>query len=470
MRRLMTDAKDYYRNPEVRQRIVENLGGSCLEDATAVYICANDGTPRTDFPPRAVHALTHELDAGQEVMRSLWDREGLIADLDIDYANFSFPHEAFVDPSRTFEVMQPVVEAVQELLLRFGIAPLHMLSGRGHHFVWRIRRGTGAFSRLSQIGHLAGSLKGRYREALPPSGECVGQELGAAFAGLGLMLEYLAHCILEATAETVPVPVELTAVESPSGQRGREAVAIDISEYGDPINLRCVRVPFSVYLKGRREYGAPREAKEPLQVCIPLHEMSVQQAARVMRDPAMVQSLARRAPTRIPDCSQATTGLVEDYCASSLARFHREFYRASHEPPERWGQTYDRTPLHQLPTCASRPFYTPNDLLLKPNRLRHVVRVLLARDWHPRHIAGLIRSKYERDFGWGHYWFQYDATSRADFYTRVFAGLIATGRDLLDDFTCEDVRSTGFCGQHECTGEVDRLRCVLSKKEVSNHA
>ena len=29
-----------------------------------------------------------------------------------------------------------------------------------------------------------------------------------------------------------------------------------------------------------------------------------------------------------------------------------------------------------------------------------LVRVMLALGWHPRHIAGLVCSKYQRDFGW----------------------------------------------------------------------
>jgi hypothetical protein len=53
---------------------------------------------------------------------------------------------------------------------------------------------------------------------------------------------------------------------------------------------------------------------------------------------------------------------------------------------------------------------------------------MLSLGWHPRHIAGLIRSKYERDYGWGGKWHRYDATSRADFYTRLFAGLFMTGQ------------------------------------------
>jgi hypothetical protein len=73
----------------------------------------------------------------------------------------------------------------------------------------------------------------------------------------------------------------------------------------------------------------------------------------------------------------------------------------------------------------------PNDALLRPDFLRQVVAGLLERGWHPRHIAGLIQSKYERDYRWLNLWYVYDAQTRADFHTRVLAGLIRLGRDRL---------------------------------------
>jgi hypothetical protein len=46
--------------------------------------------------------------------------------------------------------------------------------------------------------------------------------------------------------------------------------------------------------------------------------------------------------------------------------------------------------------------------------------------WHPRHVAGLIRSKFERDYGWGDHWLDYSPAMRADFYVRIFASTAAS--------------------------------------------
>jgi hypothetical protein len=90
----------------------------------------------------------------------------------------------------------------------------------------------------------------------------------------------------------------------------------------------------------------------------------------------------------------------------------------------------------------------PNDLLLKPAGIQLVTRWLLAQGWHPRHIAGLIRSKFEDPaFGWGVDWGDYEPATRADFYVRLFSCLHLTGLDRLVDFNCTSTREKQFCFQ-----------------------
>jgi hypothetical protein len=153
-----------------------------------------------------------------------------------------------------------------------------------------------------------------------------------------------------------------------------------------------------------------------------------------MRDPDRVIDIAARASTRIPDQSDSMPHLIEAYRESALAGFHDWFYSEEHHTPEEWPETYDRTPLEPLPPCARHILEHPNDLLLRPGGIERIVRVMLSLGWHPRHIAGLIRSKFERDHAWGEQWTGYDPATRADFYTRIFAGLFVTGHDDLVDF------------------------------------
>ena len=73
--------------------------------------------------------------------------------------------------------------------------------------------------------------------------------LASAFCGVGLVMEFLAHRIKGIAASASRIQVELTAVEVHAVKRGREMIFIDISEYGDPLFTRAIRVPFSRYLK-----------------------------------------------------------------------------------------------------------------------------------------------------------------------------------------------------------------------------
>jgi hypothetical protein len=194
---------------------------------------------------------------------------------------------------------------------------------------------------------------------------------------------------------------------------------------------------------------------------IPLHEMDDRQGLFAMRDAGQVIELARRASVQIPDQSRATESLVAEYAQSRLARWHDYFYSAEHDPCDAWPQTYDRTPLKPLPPCARVILEKPNEVLLKPAGIQHLVRVLLAVGWHPRHIAGLIRSKYERDFGWGEKWYRYDAATRADFYVRLFAGLFATGHDDLIDLNCRSCQEKQYCPGVSCNDNLVRYRDLL---------
>ena len=183
-----------------------------------------------------------------------------------------------------------------------------------------------------------------------------------------------------------------------------------------------------------------------------------------MRDPDRVIDIAARASTRIPDQSDSMPHLIAAYRESVLAGFHDWFYSEEHRPPEEWPETYDRTPLEPMPPCARHILEHPNDLLLRPGGIERIVRVMLSLGWHPRHIAGLIRSKFERDHAWGEQWTGYDPATRADFYTRIFAGLFVTGYDDLVDFNCQSAKEEKLCFLSDCPDNLERFKKTLLQR------
>ncbi len=433
--------------------MLEYLGLEPAGEVTCHYLTSGDPLASHHRSPRPVTDLAACWSEGLEISRSLWDRRSLLVHLDVEYVNFDFPAEPYLNPVRTFDLQRPVELAIEAILLDSGLVPLHLLSGRGHHFVWRVRQASRACKWLSHLGRTSTTLKALYARPQLPNGRTVSRALGDAFAGLALVMEYLAHRIKAVAALECPIPIELTAVEAGPTGHGREIVSIDISEYGDPLVSRVIRLPFSRYLKPWQQRGLLGEevvTNLPPVFLIPLHELSSLEGIQIMRDVGRVQELAQRAATRIPDQTKAMENLIAAYQHSALAQFHDWYYSEEPRLAADWPETYDRPPVEALPICVRHVLDHPNDLLLKPGNIERVVRVLLALGWHPRQIAGLVQSKFERDHSWGDQWCGYDPATRADFFTRMFAGLFVTGHDDLVDFNCQSAKEEKLCFAADC--------------------
>ena len=118
--------KDYYRTADVRARMREFIGATTLEGASCEFLAASDERASPPFRPYSPRALNSLLDDGFEICRSLWDRDALIADFDIEYVNFDNPAEAFVDPERVFAIQEPLQQTIERLLEEYRIEPLHV--------------------------------------------------------------------------------------------------------------------------------------------------------------------------------------------------------------------------------------------------------------------------------------------------------------------------------------------------------
>lgn len=428
------ERSSYYDDPVIRTRLGEFFGGDFPHGASAVFFSPGTESASHYDEQLAVSEVGHWLAEGAELNRSLWDRDHLIAHLDVEHVHFDHPREIFASPDRPFALQRPVQEAASHALRRFGIQPFHQLTGRGHHLVWKVSQNGRAFERLASLGRVSGSLAALYASSPAPTGEVVSPKLGAAFAGLGLVMEYLAHLIKAQSAAASEIPVEMGAVETIPSGLVREIVSLDITEYADPLIARSVRVPFSFYLKPYRNGSITADngmSSIPSIISIPRNGEDETTALKMMRNVTEVRHLATHTSARIPDFSDAMEQLIEEYEASRLRRFHDWFYGVEHDPEEAWPHTYDFTSYDVLPEIVRAMLESPNDALLRPGCVKLVVGVLLSLGWHPRHIGGLIRSKYERDHGWGRQWEHCDPATRADFYARLFTGLFVTRLDDL---------------------------------------
>lgn len=437
LRRPGLGADGFLADPRVRRRWTEFLGGTSLQDASCVYVAPPAPTMSRPFSPLAPADLPQLIHRNGEAARSLWDRRDLIADLDVEHVHFDRPRESLRDRERSWRIRQPVVAAIQGILHELGLETLHFLTGRGHHWLWRIPRSGTVYRDLAFLGTLTPGLQARYTDPVEGVGEAVGLGLGAAYHGLGKVMEYLGHQVLARAAGT-PVPVRLTAVSVPPGPSGREIVSVDLSLFGDPVDRRAVRLPFTPYLK----WWQP--GSEPI-VALPVPAGHDREAFEAMTDLAAAADWAGHASARIPSGERGTSELFQRYLASELAQEHRAFYGVQPDPEWRWPETYDRLEPGSLPPCVARILEQPNDLVLQPASIELLTRTLLALGWVPRHVAGLLRSKLEREHHWIPELHFHEPSCRADFYVRLFTGLALASPGLHGELDCSSTRGQGLC-------------------------
>ena len=109
-------------------------------------------------------------------------------------------------------------------------------------------------------------------------------------------------------------------------EHGREMISIDISEYGDPLYSRAVRVPFSVYLKPwQQPWGFDVDVLANLQplFVIPLQGIDWREGIGAMRDPQLTAELAAHANTTIPDATRGTGKVLDDYREIEASKISR---------------------------------------------------------------------------------------------------------------------------------------------------
>jgi hypothetical protein len=393
-------------------------------------------------------ALDDLLAAGVDISRSLWDARHLLLHLDLDYHNTDAPSEPFTHPIEVFFKLQPVYRACQRVLARFGITPLVLMTGRGYHFTGRIPLDNVLVDRLAAIAPGTPTWHSTFAERQPwATPKDLDRRHARAYVGIGMVVEHLAQLIMRQAMPKAPIPVVFNGTDVGMGQYGRECASLDFSYAGDPLDTRFIRVAFGTYqLHELRPdiFGARASAMPPM-VAVPRANASLVRLVNEARLPAVAARLAARSDTRLPNVTEGVCALMADYLTSPLSRFHEQFYRVKPYGPDSWATTYDRFEEHDVPPCVASPLGMPNDLLLQPARLQHLTRGLIAEGWPPRHIAGLVHSRYAQDHGWGARWSRMDRQTRAEFDVRVFAGMIATGLDSGVDYNCVSAQEKGLC-------------------------
>ena len=152
------------------------------------------------------------------------------------------------------------------------------------------------------------------------------------------------------------------------------------------------------------------------------------------------------------------TRLLSRYRNSALSRCHRHYYATEPHPPECWAKTYDRIQPSQLPACVLQLLKQDAQPLAQWVAVKHFTRSLLALGWHPRHIAGILWSRWSRELP-GMF---ADPLRQADHVVRCCVSFLLRKLDKLSDFDCNSVISAGLCPPNpSCPVDLETLRQQL---------
>lgn len=432
----------YYRSPAVRARIAEYCGGR--PDSPEAFSCyglaAYGGRERRvegDGAPTACANTAFEqvLAEGADICRALADREGTLVQVDVDYVSPADPAAPYRQPALVFERLEPVYHVLRETFAGIHVSPLVLATGRGYHYVVRALRGSPFHTALVELG----------RASVPSSLD----RLACAHEGAGRLVEHLAHRVLHRFQGRSELPVMLADVPPPGDG---PFICLDLSAYGDPVWSRYTRCAFSANQKSGMQGAAP---DRPFVFVVPREHQPLSELLRCREDAATAAGWAE-SRIAIPDVTEADE-LLEDYRGGPVARFHAFFDHGPAVPREAWPFTYDTLDPDSFPGCVALPLAHPNPLLLRPACLRTICLALWGLGFHPRSIAGLVRSKFEQDHGWTPPFSRYDPALRAKFYVRVLCGALADDLDSPDFFTCATQEASGLCDPERCSAEARRL-------------
>lgn len=457
----MLNQVEYYANPHVRHRIIEYCGGHSddIHSFTAEYLVGYGEYLTWKGNEEAVISSPNEgfdwiLKKGLDVFRSLWDKRALLAVLDIEYVNHDYPGEVYIHPERVFTRLEPIYRKIMAVYQRYGMHPLVLTTGQGYHFVFRVRRDSPGYDQLGEVGHLNESLSTKYGISSGRRHRYVSYDYGLAYDGLGRVMEHFVYELIRECATVTDLPLVCTDVAVGPGQNGREAVSLDLSAFGDPVYMRDIRCAFSTHQKHKVQVykvGEDIAKSIPVQITIPRTILTIEQLLHMRRHFRDTADYAAGLSCRIPIYSEEFATLIGEYRAGKLYEFHQSFDSRVFTCRDDYCNLIHQLDLNALPPCVRHCLEQPNPHLLRPTNLQSLVRVLTSWGWHPRDIAGLVWSKYENPgYHWDEDWTRYDAASRANFYVRMFAGMLATGLDQKKDFNCISQQEKGYCWQPWC--------------------
>jgi hypothetical protein len=257
----------------------------------------------------------------------------------------------------------------------------------------------------------------------------ISHEAASLFSGLGRLAEYTALLAMQefrdnAAGGLLPVAISgsldrCISVDNTwaEGSPFLQAVTSPLSLYRGNPGESCRQVMPAVmgsYFDGRTRVGT--EDLDTILDC--------------MWDLEKAAGHARRFSGYVPCANETLIDFVNEYRASDLYLFHRDFDRQDDMP---CGRAIQRALEQQhLPDWTKQVLLSPNPAALQPKNITGLVYdFLIHAQWQPKHIANILRDLYQDpSHRWTQNFFRHPAEEKANFWARTYSAvaLWKTGR------------------------------------------
>lgn len=452
------------------QRMMRNSG---------VHHIVEEGKGRVDlglqsYEPKSPMDLVSSLVWGHDVFRSAFDDKFVLGILDVEYLNYDYLGESYLDTNRALSKVEQLLQVVLQIFNNYGMQPLCLQTGNGVHIATQVKKGSEAYDLLVKLGcpervlcDVGDESVGIYKH--PPEGwPVISTKDGFAWDGMGRIMEYFSQLIIQELdkrrlSEPNILPVFINGITpgfSPyEGSRGREALVLDLSCFTDPIFMRCNRMPFSIHQKSllrAAQIGEHIANHTPLPVVLPRTNIPLEVCLEDRRDFERAASYIDSVNCVIPDCSKSYVVAIEEYLCGQrlpLFEFHTFFDLGQAYLPQEWGETYHRWNT-DVP-CIQKIISDSDNQLRDNTQIQAATRFFLKWGIHPKHIAGWMTSCFVNDSRQD-YWRKYNPATTANASVRIYAGLIYTGVDDLGDFNCVSHQERGRCPMINEGGNCDK--------------
>lgn len=333
------------------------------------------------------------------------------------------------------EQVFPVMHFVEDIFRSRGMPYILDYTPSGCHILFQNVMGYRATEEVGKIGFVeedlvracnyidSGDIRRWYGTSV---------EAAKVFSGLGRIAEYVALLTMKAFQDNearglLPVTISDSA---------RQCINLDNTWGEGPPFLRAIRSPFSLHKKNREKYGNRNQS--PLADVLGAN-FNGREAAETrdidfilgcMWDLEKNALHARKFSGFIPCANETLIDFIEEYKASDLYLFHRDF-DAQQDIPR--GMALEQARKEGgISEAAKQVLHTPNPSALQPVKLIGFIHELLIdAGWQPKHIANILRDMYQNPhFNWMQDFFKHPAEEKANFWARTYSAvaLWKTGR------------------------------------------